>query len=279
MAADRRDLESLSGVRVVVDPMVDEESLTDAKRGCEGLCHVAGAAGRFYRTRDAYDRSNEHLSARVFSAARRAGIGRAVYTGTVAMVVGLDHAYARSKLRGAAAARREAGTAMEVVAVHPSGMIGPRDRKPTPMGRAIERFAAGRMRAVVGGGSGYIHVDDAAAGHVAALERGDPARDYVLDGEYWTVPELFAALARLTGRRRPFVLPVGLAGPVARVIEPLFRALGRTPPVTTFTTSYLALPRSAHEGGDEARAALGLETYRPVERALEDAVRWFRDHR
>ena len=276
--SNRKDLEAMAGVQVVGGTFDDPDTLREAMQGCDGMCHVAGAAGRFYRDRDAYDRSNEQLSATVFRAAREAGIPRAVYTGTVAMMYGLDNAYASSKRRGAEAARREAGDAMEIVAVHPSGMIGPWDRKPTPMGRAIASFAAGSMRAVVGGGSGYIHVDDSADGHVAALERGDPGRDYILDSEYWTTPDLFAKLAELTGRSRPMAIPVALAGVLAAVVEPLYRMLGRTPPITTFTTSYLSLPRSAHTGGDEARQALGLPAYRTIETALQDAIRWFRDH-
>ncbi|MEM7157706.1 MAG: NAD-dependent epimerase/dehydratase family protein [Myxococcota bacterium] len=275
--ADRRDLESMSGVDVITGTFDDPDALRESMRGCDGLCHVAGAAGRYYRARDHYDRSNEQLSLTVFRAARQAGIRRAVYTGTVAMMYGQTTPYAASKRRGAEAARREAEDAMEVVAVHPSGMIGPWDRKPTPMGRAIASFTAGTMRAVVGGGSGYIHVDDAAAGHVAALERGEPGRDYILDAEYWTTPDLFAALAEITGRKRPMAIPVGLANALAVVIEPLYRMFGKTPPLTTFTTSYLSLPRSAHHGGEEARVALGLGGYRTIETALEDAVRWFRD--
>ena len=164
-------LDAAPFVRVKVGTLEDQAALEAHMRGCAGLCHVAGAAGRFYADRSTYERSNHLASALVFRAARRAGISRAVYTGTVAQVLRLDNAYAHSKRRGAEAARREAGPGMEVVVVHPSGMIGPHDRKPTPLGRAIVDYARGELKAVVGGGSGYIHVDDAARGHVAEIGR------------------------------------------------------------------------------------------------------------
>mgnify|MGYP001428332856 CR=1 FL=1 len=276
-SSDRRLLDELPGVEVVVAELTDRAALREHMRGCEGMCHVAGAAGRFYRARDEYRRSNELVSEVVFAAAREAGIGRAVYTGTVAMVVGLDNAYAHSKLAGAYAARREAGSDMEVVAVHPSGMIGPRDAKPTPLGRAIALFAAGGQRAVVGGGSGYLHVDDAGLAHAIALERGEPTRDYLLDAEYWSTRALFGRLAEVVGRPAPWVIPIGVASGLASVVEPAWRALGRLPPITTFTTSYLGLSREVFVGGDEARRALALPAYRTVESALDDALRWFRD--
>lgn len=275
-SSDTGALEDLPDDRTVeVRPWTDDDALRAAFEGCEGLCHVAGAAGRFYPDPEHYERSNVVLTERVFTAASDAGVRRAVYTGTVAWLCRLHNDYAQSKLLGAHAARRIAGTTMDVVDVHPSGMIGPHDRRPTPMGRAIALFAAGGQRVVVGGGSGYIHVDDAAAGHVAALQRGDPAQSYVLDHEYWTIAELFEALARIVGRRPPWVLPVGLADRVARIVEPTWRALGKLPPINTFTTSYLALPRERHRGGPQSREALGLPEYRSIPQALEEAVDWF----
>lgn len=276
VGADVAALAELPGVRV--EPLAEwsADRLRTAMEGCEGLCHVAGAAGRFYPDADHYERTNVALTVEVFEAARAVAVRRAVYTGSVAAVYGLANAYAESKRRGLAAAQRVGGAALPVVAVHPSGMLGGFDRTPTPMGRAIAQFVAGRANVVVGGGSGYIHVDDAGAGHVAALERGDPARDYVLDAEYWTIAALFEALARIIGRTPPRVLPVGLAHALARVVDPVWRLLGRVPPINTFTTSYLALPREKHTGGQAAREALGLPPYQTVEVALREAVQWAR---
>lgn len=256
----------------------DGKALRDAMDGCEGLCHVAGAAGRFYAERDHYERSNVTLTETVFRAARDVGVRRAVYTGTVAILCELDNAYAQTKARGAQVAAEVGGSAMDVVVVHPSGMIGPCDRKPTPLGRAIALFAAGGSRVVVGGGSGYIHVDDAAAAHVAGLIDGKPGHDYVLDAEYWTTAALFEALATKVGHAPPRVLPLSIAGPLARVVEPMWRAMGRLPPINTFTTRYLALPRDRHQGGDASRQALGLPAYRTIDAALGDALRWFAEH-
>ena len=54
------------------------------------------------------------------------------------------------------------------VIVNPAAPIGPRDVKPTPTGRIIVECASGRMPGFVDTGLNLVHVDDVAAGHLAA---------------------------------------------------------------------------------------------------------------
>ena len=65
---------------------------------------------------------------------------------------------------------------LPAVIVNPSTPIGPRDVRPTPTGRIIVEAASGRMPAFVDTGLNLAHVDDVAAGHLAALERGADRR-------------------------------------------------------------------------------------------------------
>ena len=48
-----------------------------------------------------------------------------------------------------------------------------------------------------------VDVRDVARGHALALERGEPGERYLLGGVDLPLAELFAAVARLAGRRRP----------------------------------------------------------------------------
>jgi dihydroflavonol-4-reductase len=253
----------------------DERALDLLLDGAEGLCHVAGAAGRFYDDAQAYEQVNVALSGRVFAAARRAGVRRAVYTGSIAIPSRATSEYARSKFRGAYEARRAAGTKLDVLVVHPSGMIGARDLRPTPLGKAVIELAQGKLWAVLGGGSGYIDVDDAARGHLAALLHGDPSREYTLTAEFWPTHLLFCRLAEMLGVPRPRKLPEGLSLWSARLLDPLGRRFGFEPPITRFSSEYLLTPRAQVPDGDADRDALGLH-YRPVLEAFRDAIEWFR---
>src|SRR5215831_15988801 len=61
---------------------------------------------------------------------------------------------------------------LPAVIVNPSTPIGPRDVRPTPTGRIIVEAARGRMPGFVDTGLNLVHVDDVAAGHLAALRKG-----------------------------------------------------------------------------------------------------------
>jgi nucleoside-diphosphate-sugar epimerase len=67
---------------------------------------------------------------------------------------------------------------------------------------------------LIGGGGGrwsFIHVEDAAAATVAAVERGSPGQIYnIVDDEPAEVSEWLPALATLVGARSPIRLPAWL---------------------------------------------------------------------
>ena len=64
------------------------------------------------------------------------------------------------------------------------------------------------MPAFVDTGLNVVHVDDVAAGHLAALRRGRIGERYILGGENLMLRELLADIAGIVGRRtRPLRLP------------------------------------------------------------------------
>ena len=75
-----------------------------------------------------------------------------------------------------------------------------------------------RMLPILGDGAGvwsWVHVDDAAAATVAALERGEPGLYHVADDEPATVAEWLPYLARVVGAKPPLRLPAWLGRLVA----------------------------------------------------------------
>lgn len=83
---------------------------------------------------------------------------------------------------------------------------------------SVGQDVARRRLPVVGGGAGvwsFVHVDDAAAATVAALERGGPAVYNVVDDEPATVRDWVPALARALDAKPPRNVPAWLARPLA----------------------------------------------------------------
>ncbi len=130
------------------------------------------------------------------------------------------------------------------------------------------------MPAFVDTGLNVVHVDDVAAGHLAAFERGRAGERYILGGENMTLREILGEIAAITGRRPPRVrLPHGLVLPIAHLAEAWARWRGGEP---FATVDGIRMARSTmFFSSQKARDALGYRP-RPAVEALRDAVEWYR---
>jgi dihydroflavonol-4-reductase len=183
--------------------------------------------------------------------------------------------YKKSKFLAEQAVRRmvvEEG--LQAVIVNPSTPVGPRDVKPTPTGRMIVEAAAGRMPAYVDTGLNIVHVDDVAAGHLLAFDRGEVGRTYVLGGEDMSLRDILVEIARQTGRPPPRVrLPHGAILPIAHVAEAWVRLVGKGEPFVTVDGVKMAR-KLMYFSSARAEAELGYR-HRPARQALADAIAWF----
>jgi dihydroflavonol-4-reductase len=194
--------------------LLDRAGLERAVTGCDAVVHVA-ALYSFDAAPEDCERINVEGTRTVLEVAAQAGVRRFVHcstAGTCGPVSGrqateedeppawdLEVPYKRTKV----AAERLALEAKAVV-VNPTTPVGEGDRKPTPTGRMIANVARGRMPAYVGTtGLNIVDVRDVARGHALALEHGEPGQRYLLGGVDLSLEDLFAAVARLAGRRRP----------------------------------------------------------------------------
>jgi dihydroflavonol-4-reductase len=162
-----------------------------------------------------------------------------------------------------------------VVIVNPSTPIGPGDVKPTPTGQVVLDAAAGRTPAFIDTGLNIVHVDDVAAGHLLALERGRIGERYILGGQDMTLREILGEIARLVGRSPPRVrLPRALVLPIAYAAEAVARITGR-PGRITVEAVRMAKKRMYFSSAKAARE-LGYHWRAPA-LAFADAVRWFQE--
>jgi dihydroflavonol-4-reductase len=287
--SDRRNIADLD-VDIAIGRLEDPASLAAAIAGSAALFHVAADYRLWVRDPEAMYRANVEGTRQLMLAALAAGVGRIVYTSSVATLgIGPDGPadettpsrledmvgpYKRSKFLAEEAVRalvRERG--LPAVIVNPSTPIGPGDVRPTPTGRMILEAAAGRMPAYVDTGLNLVHVDDVAAGHLLAEERGRIGERYILGGEDLTLAEILRRIALLTGRKPPSVrLPIALLWPIALVAEGIGQITGREPFVTRDGLR-LARKRMFFSSA-KAMRELGYAP-RPADAALADAVRWF----
>jgi dihydroflavonol-4-reductase len=271
----------------------DRASLAAALKGVRYLFHAAADYRLWARDPEEIRRSNVEGTRLIMEEALSAGVERIVYTSSVATLKITDGAastednpladgegigvYKRSKV--AAERLVEAmihRDRLPAVIVNPSTPIGPRDVRPTPTGRIIVEAASGRMPAFVDTGLNLAHVDDVAAGHIAALERGRIGERYILGGDNVLLAGMLADIARLVGRRPPKLkLPRTMLYPIAYGAELLATLRGVEPFITS---DGLRMARHHMFFDDsKARRELGYVS-RPYVEGLADAIAWFRAH-
>ncbi len=89
------------------------------------------------------------------------------------------------------------------------------------------------------GGTGIVHVDDVAAGILAAMERGRAGERYILSGENLTIRGLAELVLDVSDRRMPIVrVPTGMARAVARGAIRFHIPLPFNPHVVPYATRY-----------------------------------------
>jgi dihydroflavonol-4-reductase len=186
--------------------------------------------------------------------------------------------YKRSKFLAEAEVKRLAiEEGLPIVIVNPTTPVGPRDIKPTPTGRFIRDAASGRMPAYVDTGLNLVHVDDVAVGHLLAFEHGKIGERYILGARNMTLKEIFAELAFITGRQPPkFRLPHNWVLPIAYLSEAWSRVTHGSEPRVTVAGVRLAKKRMFFST-EKARRLLGFDP-QPVEKALREAVNWFKEN-
>jgi dihydroflavonol-4-reductase len=289
--SDRGNLRHLAA-DIVEGDLADLSSLERALDGCRGLFHVAADYRLGARDPRPLYRTNVEGTRNILNAARKVAVPRIVYTSSVATIgIPLDGSpgeertpaalsdmighYKRSKYLAEEVARDAARAGLPVIIVNPSTPVGPGDIKPTPTGQLVLDAARGRMPAYVDTGLNIVHVDDVAAGHLLAFERGIAGERYILGGEDMTLRTILQQIAGLAGRKPPRIrLPYAAVLPVAYLAE-AFAAVSGSSGRVTLEGVRMSRKRMFFSSG-KAAAELGYR-WRPPLQAFEDALRWFRE--
>ena len=188
-------------------------------------------------------------------------------------VVGL---YAKTKAETANTLlrmHRERG--LDVVIVHPSGIVGPNDFGRTHLTQLITDFVSGRLTACVKGGYDFVDVRDVAQGILLAADKGRAGECYLLSNRRYEIRELLDYVSEAAGFKKiKTVLPLWFAKGTARIAEFYYKVL-RQPPLYTPYSLY-TLEANANFCHEKASRELGYTT-RPMEETVRDTYRWLKE--
>jgi dihydroflavonol-4-reductase len=275
-----------------VGDLRDLESLKRGMAGCEAAFHVA-ADYRLWAVngKELYD-SNVDGTRNILQAARESGVGRVVYTSSVATMgfgnngkvtdentpVALGDMigdYKRSKFLAEQLVIAAARGGQDVVVVNPTTPIGERDIKPTPTGRIVVDFLNRKFPAYLDTGLNLVDVRDCAAGHLVAMEKALPGERYILGGENLTLKQILDKLAAITGLPSPNIrLPYAVAYATGVVDTLITGAIRKREPRVTLDSVKMGRKKMFVTSA-KAERDLGWNAG-PVDGALRRAVEWFR---
>jgi dihydroflavonol-4-reductase len=283
----------LEGIPVAYVPgdLTEPASISKAMKGCTAAIHCAADYRIWVPDPTRMREVNVAGTEAVMRAALAEGVGRVVHVSSVATLKPRHDGQPATEADAAAVAeaigpykqskteaerlveRMVARDALPAVIVNPSTPIGPRDRRPTPTGRLILEAARGKMPAYVETGLNLVHVDDVAAGCVAALAAGAIGERHILGGQDVPLGDLLAHIAAGLGKGRPMRLPRAPLYPLALGAELWARVSGAEPMLTLD-----GLKMASHWmyfSSAKAEQVLGYRA-RPWQQAVADAIAWFR---
>jgi dihydroflavonol-4-reductase len=290
--------ENLAGLPVKTRELdlLDRGSVRRALAGSDAVFHAAACYAFWLPDPREIYRVNVDGTRHVLEAARELGCKKIVYTSSTATLspgfsassagAGLSDEenvldlrrfrghYKMSKAMAEVVALREAARGLPVVIVHPTTVLGPGDRRPTPTGTIVVHFLNGHMKLYTNIMHNIVDVRDVAEGHALALEKGRPGERYVLGGENVAMSELVKMLGELTGLPAPrFAIPHPLLHAIGRINEWISDHVTHREPLVPLEAKLHAVDSRAFDSS-KARRELGF-TARPAREVLIDAIRWF----
>lgn len=258
-----------------------------ALSGCDAAIHLASIANWGQMSSGDMDEVVIGGTRNVLAAAAQAGCSKVVHVSSSLAVGGSAtprlfdetsaHAldlrklsYARAKTAAEDLCRHAVKQGLQVVIVNPCEVYGPSDTTLVTARNLID-FAQSNPVLVCAGGTSVAHVDDVAAGIVAAMERGRAGERYILGGENLTVRQIAELTQELLGRKKRIVqLPNWLLRALGWAGRRLRLPLPFDAEVVPYATRYWLMDNS------KARRELGVD-FRSARDTLRPTLKWLQE--
>ncbi|NOT53819.1 MAG: NAD-dependent epimerase/dehydratase family protein [Deltaproteobacteria bacterium] len=291
--ADRYNIRDMP-VEVYHGDVRDRDAVNRAMTGCQQVYHVAALYKLWVRRKAEMYACNVTGTENILAAAREQHVEKMIYTSSVATLgipkdgtpgtettpvtlADMVGHYKRSKFLAEQLVMRAVQEGLPVVIVNPSTPVGAADLKPTPTGKMIVDFLNGKMRGFIDTGLNLVDVDDVAAGHLLAAEKGRVGEKYILGNANLTLPQILMILSELTNFPAPrFRVPYALALSAAYVDAGLARLWPWREPSIPPVGVKLSKKKMFFDATKAVRDLALPQT--PVREALRKAVVWYAEN-
>ncbi|HEY0711867.1 MAG TPA: NAD-dependent epimerase/dehydratase family protein [Polyangia bacterium] len=274
-------------VEIAEGDVRDPASVERAMTGCQGVIHLASLSNWKDIDSPLMDAVVVEGTRHVLAAARKLGGVRVVYVSSALAMNGTNapvmqdesspctmeaggYSYTRAKRAAEALCQQAVKDGLAVMIVNPGEVYGPNDVERITAGNLID-FAKSSPVLVCDGGTAVVHVDDVAAGMIAALERGRPGERYILAGESLSVRAIAELTLEIMGKKkRVLEFPNPIVRGLAWLGRNLKLPLPFDPHVIPYATKYWFV------SGAKAERELGVK-FRSARETLTPTVRWLEE--
>ncbi|MDD3842401.1 MAG: NAD-dependent epimerase/dehydratase family protein [Candidatus Izemoplasmatales bacterium] len=272
---------------IVLGNILDVAFLETALKNVDFVFHLAGIVEIGSGKKQSIFKVNVEGTRNVVNACLKNHIKRLIYTSSVHAIpelpktetmVEIDHFdpvlvkgnYGKSKAMATQIVMDQKDSDLEVVIVHPSGVLGPADYKLSNVSQMFIDFLCGRLTAYLKGGYNFVDVRDVARGIILAAEKGKRGECYILSGSEITVKELLDEISLISGRKRVKTkLAFWFILAMSYFAELYYKVVKQKPLFTHY--SIVVLNSNYHFSNEKAKRELGFTT-RDIKESIKDAM-------
>ncbi len=162
---------------------------------------------------------------------------------------------------------------LDLVVLHPSGIIGPNDYGNTHLTNLIMKVANKSLHYVVDGGYNFVDVRDVSDAVIKAINKGKKGECYIVSNRYASIKEICDIVSDYINLKKVKIVPFSLALFGAPFCEFYYNLMGKTPLFTKY--SLYTLKTNSNFSNLKAKNELNFKP-RELSRTIKDTVDWLK---
>ena len=289
---DTRALDGLSVVRVQ-GSITNADILSDQMSGCDVVFHAAAHIALESVDIPIMEKINIGGTESMCRAALKAEVPRFIHFSSIhafqqqptsdpldenrPLVVDQKAApYDRSKAAAQKKVLKACERGLNASILHPTGVIGPNDFKPSRMGQVVSNIVQRKMLFTINSGFNWVDVRDVCQTAINCVHSGMKGQHYIVPGEWASFRDISDIITDMVGYRTAFyAFPFWTAYSALPFDFMKSKLTGKRPSFSRGSLRALAV-QCKDIPGTLARQALG-HTSRPLTDTIKDTVRWVMD--